>query len=197
MTGLVLFLGLTTGAGCYEAGRISDGTTGDSSRGRLESEIVGEIASVDPRRQEIEVRTDDRRVRAVRYDRRTRVVYRDREYEVSNLEPGDYVAVQTRQENYGAIYADLVRVRQSVQERGDVAGSKARNERLDGTVGFVDSQRGFFELRDPSGKKIMVSLPYNPARSEVDRFRSLRAGDRVRVEGRFLNQERFELEAFL
>jgi len=34
-------------------------------------------------------------------------------------------------------------------------------------------------------------------RSDVDRFRAIRSGDYVRVEGRFLDRERFELDSFL
>jgi hypothetical protein len=44
---------------------------------------------------------------------------------------------------------------------------------------------------------VIVSLPYSPPRTVSDRFNRLREGDQVRVEGRFLNQDRLELENFL
>ncbi len=193
---LVLGLALVVIAGCYEIGNIG-GAPGDIYGGKQESEVVGEVRWVDARHREIEVRGDDGRVRSARYDHRTRVIYRRQEYAVSNLEPGDFVAMRILQSTSGNPYTDLIRVRQSVQERGEVATPSDRIARLDGTVDHVDFQRGLFELRDQYGKKITVTLTYNARRSDVDRLRRLRSGDYVRVEGQFLNQDRFELGAFL
>jgi hypothetical protein len=61
----------------------------------------------------------------------------------------------------------------------------------------VDFQRNSFEMRDQFRERVLVSLRYNARRSDVDRFRKLRSGDYVRVEGRFLDRERFELDGFL
>ncbi len=193
---LVLGLALVAAAGCHEIGHIGD-TPGDIYGGRQEAEIVGEVRWVDNRLREIEVRGDDGRVKSARYDSRTRVVYRRQEYAATNLEPGDFVAMRIQQSTSGKPYTDLINVRQSVQERGGKTAPRERIERLDGTVEYVDSQRGLFELRDQYGKKVMVTLPYNARRSDVDRLRRLRGGDYVRVEGKFLNPDRFELEAFL
>ncbi|HXK29715.1 MAG TPA: hypothetical protein VJ646_15810 [Candidatus Binatia bacterium] len=41
----------------------------------------------------------------------------------------------------------------------------------------VDLQRGSFEIRDQSRERVLVSLPYNARRSDVDHFRALRVGD--------------------
>jgi len=51
-------------------------------------------------------------------------------------------------------------------------------------------------VRDRDSRTVVVSLQYNPPRSVSDRFDHLREGDNVRMEGRFLNQDRFELENF-
>ena len=82
---------------------------------------------------------------------------------------------------------------------GDGASSQSgtRLQTVDGRVERVDIQRGTFEIRDQSRERVIVSLPYNARRSDVDRFRALQAGDYVRVEGRFLDRDRFELEGFL
>jgi len=81
---------------------------------------------------------------------------------------------------------------------GDGASqSGTRIQTVDGRVERVDLQRSSFEIRDQSKERVIVSLPYNARRSDVDRFRALREGDYVRVEGRFLDRERFELENFL
>lgn len=82
---------------------------------------------------------------------------------------------------------------------GDGAASQSgsRIQTVEGRVNRVDIQRGTFELSDPLRARVIVSLPYNARSSDVDRLRALQAGDYVRVEGRFLDRERFELENFL
>ncbi len=80
---------------------------------------------------------------------------------------------------------------------GATRQSGSRIQTVDGRVERVDLQRSFFEIRDQSRERIIVSLPDNARRSDVDRFRGLRPGDYVRVEGRFLDRDRFELENFL
>jgi hypothetical protein len=80
---------------------------------------------------------------------------------------------------------------------GATSSSGTRIQTVDGRVEQVDFQRSSFEIRDQSRERVLVSLPYNARRSDVDHFRALRVGDYVKVEGRFLDRERFELENFL
>jgi len=80
---------------------------------------------------------------------------------------------------------------------GATSQSRTRIQTVDGRVEQVDFQRSSFEIRDQSKERVLVSLPNNARRSDVDRFRALQAGDYVRVEGRFLDRDRFELENFL
>jgi hypothetical protein len=80
---------------------------------------------------------------------------------------------------------------------GATSQSGTRIQTVDGRVERVDLQRSSFEIRDQSGERVFVSVPYDVRRSEADRFRTLRAGDYVRVDGRFLDRDRFELQAFL
>jgi hypothetical protein len=88
-----------------------------------------------------------------------------------------------------------------VQERGGYGGgsggSVARLDKLEGRVEYVDPRRGTFEIRDRNNRLVVVSLPYDSPRAISDRFKRLREGDYVRVEGRFVNRERFELENFV
>ena len=182
--------------GCQELGRID--LPGDYG-GSAASNIVGEVRNIDNRAGQIELRTDSGRNFLVRYDDNTRVTYRQRDYAVSNLEPGDYVAMRTQQDRDGRYFTDLITVKASVQERGGYSGSSGNVERLaklEGRVEYVDSRRGTFEIRDRSNRLVVVSLPYNTPRPISDRLDRLREGDYVRVEGRFLDQNRFELEAF-
>jgi len=189
-----LAFAILTAAGCAELGQIN--IPGDY--GNASADVVGEVRNVDSRSRQIEIRTDAGRTWNVQYDNQTRVVYRQRDYAVSNLEPGDYVALRTQQDRDGRLYTDLVTVRESVQDRGGSSRDRAgRLDRLEGTVEYIDSRRGQFEVRDRGNRLIVVNLQYNAPRTVSDRFDRLREGDTVRIEGRFLNQDRFELENFL
>ncbi len=167
------------------------------------SDLVGEVRDVDTRAHQIELSTDAGRKFLVRYDNNTRVSYRQRDYAVANLEPGDYVAVRAQQDRDGRYFTDLITVKESVQERGGYGGASSgsenvgRLEKLEGRVEFVDSRRGTLEIRDRNNRLVVVSLPYNAPRAITDRLNRLREGDYVRMEGRFLNRERFEIENFV
>lgn len=191
-----LALALLVFAGCHEPGHIDGPGDYGTSGG---NDVVGEVRYVDARAREIEVRSESGRTVIVRYDNRTRVTYRQKDYAVSNLEPGDYVAMRTQQDRDGRLYTDLVAVRESAQDRGGFGGrpgSPGRLDRFEGTVDYVDSRRGTFEIRD-RGRLVVVSVPFNAPRSVMDRFNRLRRGDFVRIEGRFSNPDRFDLESFL
>ena len=186
-------------SGCTELGQI--GFPGDYGNWGG-SDLVGEVRDVDTRARQIELSTDAGRKFLVRYDNDTRVSYRQRDYSVANLEPGDYVTMRAQQDRDGRYFTDLITVKESVQERGGYGGASSgsgnveRLEKLEGRVESVDSRRGTLEIRDRNNQLVVVSLPYNAPRAISDRLNRLREGDYVRMEGRFLNRERFELEAF-
>jgi hypothetical protein len=190
----VLLLMLVGLAGCPELGQL-EGLGGYGSVGK--GDLVGEILNIDTRNREIHLRADGGRSLDVRYDNRTRVTFQQRDYDVSNLEPGDYVAMRTQQDHDGRLFTDLVTVRESVQDRSGSSRRAGGLDRLDGRVEFIDARRGIFEIRDRQNRQVVVTLPYNAPRSVSDRFNRLREGENVRVEGRFVNQDRLELEAFL
>ena len=190
----IVFLAGATLAGCHELGHI-DGI-GDYG-GIGSGDVVGEIQHVDTRAREIEIRTDAGPTSVVRYDDRTQVLYRQRNYSVDNLETGDYVAARVQQDRDGrGYYTDTITVRESVQDRGGRAGS-GRFDRVNGRVEYIDPRRGTFELRDSRNRLIVVLVPFNAPRPVMDRFNRLREGDSVRIEGRSVGSDRFELENFL
>lgn len=169
-------------------------TTGQSDQ----RDLVAEVERVDTSPREIHLRDNSGRTSVVGYDARTRVIYRGREYSVTQLEAGDIVTVELKQDSRGNSYANLIRVQESVRDRGGIPTRPGTGiQTVDGRVQWVDFQRNSFEMRDQSGERVIVSLPSNARRSDVDRFRVLRDGDYVRVEGRFLDRNRFELESFL
>ncbi len=178
--------------GCHELGHVDGlGDYGSSN------DIVGEVQRVDTRAREIEIRTDSGRTSIVRYENNTQVVYRQRNYSVDNLERGDYVAARVQRDRDGRDFTDSITVRESVQDRGYSGGGRERLDRAEGRVENVDARRGTFEIRDQRNRLIVVSVAFNAPRAVTDQFNRLRNGDYVRIEGRSVNADRFELENFL
>ena len=200
--GLTLALALTVGAGCSDnISLIGRDTLPGRSSQPVQDEIVATVEQVNTASREIHLRPNDSRTRVVGYSADARVLYRGREYSVTQLETGDVVAMQLTQDSRGNSYTDLIRVQENIrdrdQSRGGVNRPGATIQTVDGRVEQVDFQRSSFEIREQSRGRVLVSLPYNARRSDVDHLRALRVGDYVKVEGRFLDRERFELENFL
>ena len=128
------------------------------------------------------------------HDDRTRVRYRGEDYPVQSIRPGDDITVRPRPGNARLPTVALIIVTAKAQEKSAYGG---RLDVFEGRVEHVDSQRGSFEIRDRNDRLVIVSLPYNPPRPVRDRFRRIREGDVVKVEGRFINRDRFEMENFL
>jgi hypothetical protein len=167
-----------------------------------QDEIFAEIERVDTASWHLHLRLDDSRNRVVGYSADARALYQGREYPVAQLESGDKVSMQLRQDSRGNSYTDLVRVHESISDRNQSPDAVTSSpgpgiQTLDGRVAQVDFQRGSFEIRDESSERVIVSIPSDAQRSDVDRFRALRNGDHVRVEGRYLDRQRFELLTFL
>jgi hypothetical protein len=205
--GAVLALSVTAG-GC--AGMGWEDVLDGNDRYGYGSEVRGEVRDVGQRT--IEVRTDGGRSARVRYDGSTDVRYRDRRYSVRSLERGDYVTIRTHRERDGDLYARSVVVRRSaradrgVYDRRDdrradrrvpprrTDGVYGRTTTLQGRVGLVD--RNGFRLHDTPRGTVVVNVPRNAPRSTRDRVERLRSGQRVRLVGRFLSEDRFEVQGF-
>ena len=194
--GLTLALSLTAISGCSD----NIALVGRSTLELDQDEFFAEIDRLDTSSREIHLRPNDSRKRVIGYSADARVLYRGREYPVSQLESGDKVSLQLKQDSRGNSYTDLVRVHESVKDRNPDRGAAVQSpssvQTVDGRVKQVDFQRSSFELSDHSRQSVFVSLPSNAQRSDLDRFRALRAGDYVRVEGRFTGKDQFELESF-
>ncbi len=184
------FLGLT---GCPALGPLES----PGGFGGLNNDVIGEVQFVDNRSRELEIRTDSGRRSVLRFDNNTQVVYRQRSYPVSNLERGDYIAARVQQDRDGRWFTTSIAVRETAQDRGVGASSGNRIDRTEGRVEYVDLRRGLFEIRDRHNRVVVVSVPYNAPRMVTDRFNRLRSGDYVRIEGRTVSSDRFDLEYFL
>jgi hypothetical protein len=164
-------------------------------------EIAGEVDRIDRTRREIYVVADNGRRQVVPYDiTRTHVVYHGWDYSVDNLEAGDRIAFETPPRSVS--YIETIRVLEPVQARSGSTiarpiPARPRADVVEGTVERVDQGLGTFDLRPGSGRTITVSIPYNARTADVDSFRGLRRGDRVRVEGEFVNPESLQLLSFL
>jgi hypothetical protein len=195
--GLTLAMAVTVSTGCME----NIALIGRPTLEEGEDDIAGEVERLDTSSRQIYLRASDSRTRVLGYSTDAQVVYRGRDYSVSQLEAGDRVAMQMKRDSHGNSYTDLIRVQESIKDRnqsrrGD-AGPSSGIQTLDGRVEQLDVQRRSFEIRDQSREPVIVSLPSDAQRSDVERFRALRDGDYVRVEGRFVDRQRFELATFL
>ena len=97
-------------SGCSELGEIGFPSDYGNQGG---SDLVGEVRDVDARARQMELSTDAGRKFIVKYDNNTRVSYRQRNYAVANLEPGDYVAVRAQQDRDGRYFTDLITVKKT------------------------------------------------------------------------------------
>lgn len=177
--------------GLGELGDILGGAVG----GGGETRIRAEVQDVNQNDQTISVVTTEGQSGAVRYDQNTQVIYQQQQYPVTALERGDLVVMQLEQSSSGETYVGRIEVEQSVQERGGVAGTEQRQV-LQGRVGQIDQSQGAFQLQTQQGTTVVVTLPYNPPSQMLDRFRRLRQGEHVSIEGTVLSQTRVELYRF-
>jgi hypothetical protein len=176
---LALTGGLLLAPACAPLGAMDGVVLGGG--GRSSSFVEGEVRSVDTRRSRMELRDHRNRGYTVHFDRRTQVIYRQRQYPVQALEQGDVVRVRLVRDRNGALRADRVDVWQSVRERGVAYG---RTERVSGTVSRVDHRRGHFTMQSGRNQVLVVHVPSRLTRDDARRFERLRRGDRVRVEVR-------------
>jgi hypothetical protein len=195
---LAAMIGMTGCAQLGNLGALADilGAVGGGAGQQQQGQVTAEVQQVNAGQQAIQIRTREGQTGAVLYDQNTVVVYQQQQYPVTALEPGDVANFHLQQAPNNHLYASRIDVVQSVQERTGQAGS-GQLYQLAGRVGNVDQNRGLFELQTQTSGVIIVSLPRNPGSAVTDRFRRLRSGDSVGVEGHMVAQGRLELTRFL
>ncbi len=164
-----------------------------------QDDVVGEVERVDLSTRRLYLRSDKSARPVVALSADAQVFYRGREYPVARLKPGDVVAMQIKRDSRGEPYADLLRIQENAagQSGRDVPGAASRIETLAGRVESVNRRDNSFELDDRSGPPVAVRLSEDVRDSDRERFRTLRAGARVRIEGKFIARDRFEMLSFL
>ncbi len=189
----IVALGACSQAGAL--GNVLGGVLGGGGAGGGgASQVSGTIQNVDTRNQQINLRQSNGQNLSLVFDNQTKVVFQNQNYNVTSLEYGDQVTARVQSAQNGAYYTDLVQVDQPVQ--GSSTGtSNTQLQNLQGTVRRIDSQNGLFEIT--TGNTVLtVSMPYNPARADQQRFQNLRVGDVARFTGVYLNNSRVELRQF-
>jgi hypothetical protein len=165
-----------------------------------EPDVVGSVERVDLDARRLYLRPPDGGRRVVVYSRDAQVFYRGREYPVTRLASGDVVALQMKQDSRGEPFVDLIRIQEeTASDRGrrEDFTTAPRIERLAGTVESINPRDDSFELNNRPGQIVLVALSENVRDSDRERFRTLRSGDRVRIEGKYVGAERFEMLSFL
>jgi hypothetical protein len=110
---VVLGLALTVSVGCSD----NIALVGRPTLQLDQDEIFAEVDRVDISSREIHLRPDDGRNRVVGYSADARVLYHGREYPIAQLESGDMVSMQVKQDSRGNSYTDLVHVHESIRDR--------------------------------------------------------------------------------
>lgn len=190
-------LALATLGACSQAGSLGS-VLGSvlGGGGSQASQVSGIVRSVDTRNQQIALQQSNGQTVALAFDNQTKVSYQNQNYAVTSLENGDQVTARIQQTQNGGYYTDLVQVDQSVQTSTGSSTTSGQVQSLQGTVRRVDVQNGWFDISSSNNATITVSMPYNAARTDVQRFQSLRNGDVVRLYGVYLNNSRVELRQF-
>lgn len=190
---VLLIGGLAASPGCASAA----GRDGDWGWERSDDRIVGEVVSVDTRRDQIRVALTRGGTRTIRYDRRTEVVERGRRIPVTLLRRGDDVRIRVDYDRYGRAWAERIDVYGSRwSSRDDDRWYFGRSGRLDGVVRAVELRRGYFTLEPSRGRIIVIRVPGDLRRDDENRLRRLRRGDRVTVEVRHIGSNEVRLIRF-
>lgn len=165
-----------------------------------EPDVVGSVERVDLAARRLYLRPSGGERRVVAFSPDAEVFYRGRVYPMTRLAPGDVVAMQMKLDSRGEPYADLIRIQEenaAERSRREEFTTAPRIETLAGRVQSVNRNDNTFELDNRSSRIVSVALSEDVRDSDRERFRTLRSGDHVRIEGKFISDDRFELLSFL
>ncbi|HSU12727.1 hypothetical protein [Longimicrobium sp.] len=202
--------------GCSQLGGLGNvlgGVLGPQT-GSGSGEVAGTVRYVDTQRQMLQITTQNGQTGSVYFDQRTRVVYQQQQYNVTALEQGDQVQMRLQQDQQGNYYTDYIVVTRSVQDANGGNNNGGYNNgtynggsnngtynnggyaQVEGRVTWMDLQRGQFGLNTSNRGTLTVMMPYNSNNADASRFRNLRQGDYVRVEGQLVNNGTLQLQRF-
>jgi hypothetical protein len=155
--------------------------------------ITATVNGVDSVLEEIYLRASGNQHYVVNYSKETRVSDGGGSFPVADLRVGDQVRVDLRENTGRRLYADRIRLE---GKNSDSVSSAIGIRTVEGTVERIVPERGFLELRALNGALVTVYVPEWTSSSTKERFKRIHVGDRVRVEGERLGDDRLELLAF-
>jgi hypothetical protein len=164
-----------------------------------EPDVIGAVERVDVGAHRLYLRSTSGERSSVAFTDDAQVFDRGREFPITRLAPDDVVAMQIKRDARGESYVDLIRLQVAARaDRGlrEETMPAPHIETLSGTVQRVNRRDDSFELEN-SPNKISVALSEYVRDSDRELFQKLRSGDHVRIEGRFIGRERFEMLSFL
>jgi outer membrane lipoprotein-sorting protein len=118
----VLAVSVLTLSSCAQIGQLSNilgaiGQVGGAGQQQQPAQLQAQVQQVDPRSQRLYVRTQQGQTGSVLFDGQTVVVYNQRQYPVTALEPGDVVVLQLHQVSQSELYASRIDVTQPSRTR--------------------------------------------------------------------------------
>jgi len=186
---------LLPAAACSSAGGLGNILGSVLGGGATQGNTVsGYIQGVDTRNQQIGLQMSNGQTIAVAYDNQTQVLYNNQNYSVTSLERGDQVTARVQQLQNGGYYTDVVQVNQSVSGPSTIQSGNV--QLWQGVVRQMDMANGVFLMDANNGARLVVQVPQQVRRNDLDRFRTLRVGDYTRLYGVYLGNNRVELRQF-
>jgi len=165
-----------------------------------EPDMVGSVERVDVAAHRLYLRSKSGERSSVAFSDDAQVFDRGREFPITRLAGGDIVAMHIKRDIRGESYVDLIRLQEVARtERGlrEETMPAPNIETLSGTVQRVNRPEESFDLENTLNKTVSVALSDYVRDSDRERFQKLRSGDHVRIEGRFIGRDRFEMLSFL
>lgn len=165
-----------------------------------EPDVIGAVERVDVGAHRLYLRSNSGERSSVAFTDDAQVFDRGREFPITRLAPDDVVAMQIKRDARGESYVDLIRLQVAARaDRGlrEETMPAPKIETLSGTVQRVNRRDDSFELENSPNKMVSVALSEYVRDSDRELFQKLRSGDHVRIEGRFIGRERFEMLSFL
>jgi hypothetical protein len=192
----VTLLGREVAAGTTGVGQTRDpqrdiststGPRTSTASATMAGRIEGTIRQVNQRDGRVVVETTDRRMVSVTTRRNTPVYYRGERYDVTGLEVGDRVRVESDSRDVQAaeIIATRIDVTVSVQDAGTVPGTGGTSTVgiLEGRVTRVEPGLDYIYVDDGRGEVRVDMRNAEDARGEILRARDVRVGERVEIAG--------------
>lgn len=192
----IAVLAVAATSACSSAGGLGNILGGVLGQGQQQQgQVSGIVRNVDTRSQQLQLQQSNGQNLTLGYDNQTQVVYQNQNYSVSNLEYGDQVTARVSTTSNNQYYTDLIQVDQSVSSNTGT-GSSANVQLFEGSARNIDRTNGTFQITGSNYGTLVVTLPYNPRQTDINRFNNLRSGDYVRLYGVLLNNNRVELRQF-